>query len=685
MKWFYDIKIGTKLLSGFITVALIAGAIGAFGITRINQIKRGSDLLYHSVTVPLSDLSDISTSFEQVRIGARALVEAESAADKAQALEAVKKLRDGITERSAAYEKTLISDEGRKLFEEFKRSRQEYTQVLDRLIPLAQADKDAEAMALLNGDGKKAALAEQEALDKLQANKVKQAEQANQENTAVAGSAARLMTGLAVAGALLAIALGLFISRSITRPINACVEAANRIAAGETDVALDTTRSDETGILQGAMQRMVQAINALITDVNRLAEAAIGGKLSTRADAGQHQGDFRKIVAGVNETLDAVVTPLKVAAGYVDCISKGDTPPRITDEYRGDFNDIKNNLNTLIAATDSITAAAKEVAAGNLTVTITERSPSDELMRSLANMVTRLSEVVNDVKGAADNVAAGSQQMSASAEAMSEGATEQASAAEEASSSMEEMSANIRQNADNAMQTEKIAVKSSADALEGGKAVAQTVSAMKEIAGKISIIEEIARQTNLLALNAAIEAARAGEHGKGFAVVASEVRKLAERSQKAAAEISELSSSSVEVAERAGEMLTSMLPDIQKTAGLVQEISSASREQDSGAEQINRAIQQLDQVIQQNASAAEEMSATAEELAAQSEQLQDTISFFTVANTTASSKAPAIKERVPAKQKKPGIAAAKEQRLTHSGTVRPAVDLKLSDEGFESY
>uniref|UniRef100_C6E2Z6 Methyl-accepting chemotaxis sensory transducer n=1 Tax=Geobacter sp. (strain M21) TaxID=443144 RepID=C6E2Z6_GEOSM len=685
MNWFYNTKIGTKLLGGFITVALIAGAIGAFGITRINQIKRGSDLLYQNVTVPLSELSDISTSFQRVRINARAVVEAETAEDKTQALQTVKKLRDEITEKSASFEKTILSEEGRKLFQEFKNSRQEYTQVLDRLVPLAQADKDAEAMALLNGEGKKAALAEQDALDKLQASKVKQAEQANHSNTAVAASAARYMTGLAVAGALLAIALGLLISRSITRPINACVNAANQIAAGNTDVALDTSNTDETGVLQGAMQRMVQAINALIGDVNLLAEAAIGGKLTTRANIERHQGDFQKIVVGVNDTLEAVVAPLKMAAGYVDSISKGDTPPRITAEYRGDFNEIKNNLNTLIQATDNITTAAKEVADGNLTVTITERGANDELMRSLANMVARLSEVVNDVKGAADHVAAGSQQMSASAEAMSEGATEQASAAEEASSSMEQMSANIKQNADNAMQTEKIAVKSSADAQEGGKAVAQTVAAMKEIAGKISIIEEIARQTNLLALNAAIEAARAGEHGKGFAVVASEVRKLAERSQKAAAEISELSSSSVEVAERAGEMLTFMLPDIQRTAGLVQEISAASREQDSGAEQINRAIQQLDQVIQQNASSAEEMTATAEELAAQSEQLQETISFFKVANTSAGANAAVRQEKVATKQKKPAAAAAKGQRLTHSAVVRPTVDLKLSDDAFESY
>jgi len=195
---------------------------------------------------------------------------------------------------------------------------------------------------------------------------------------------------------------------------------------------------------------------------------------------------------------------------------------------------------------------------------------------------------------------------------------------------MEQVVSNIKQNADNAQQTEKIALKAAQDAKEGGKAVTETVFAMKEIANKISIIEEIARQTNLLALNAAIEAARAGEHGKGFAVVATEVRKLAERSQTAAGEINKLSGSSVEVAEKAGEMLTRIVPDIQRTAELVSEINAASNEQNSGAEQINKAIQQLDKVIQQNASATEQMASTSEELSSQAEQLQDTIEFFKV-------------------------------------------------------
>ena len=287
-------------------------------------------------------------------------------------------------------------------------------------------------------------------------------------------------------------------------------------------------------------------------------------------------------------------------------------------------------MQRMVEALNAITANAREVAKGNLLVDLKQRGPEDELMAALHAMVDKLKEVVMEVKSSADNVAGGSQQLAANAQEMSQGATEQAAAAEEASSSIEEMSSNIKQNADNAMQTDKIATKSALDAQEGGKAVAQTVAAMKEIASKISIIEEISRQTNLLALNAAIEAARAGEHGKGFAVVASEVRKLAERSQVAAAEISRLSSVSVEVAETAGNMLSKMLPDIQKTAELVQEITAASREQDTGAEQINKSIQQLDQVIQQNAGASEEMSSTAEELSSQAEQLQGIISFFKV-------------------------------------------------------
>jgi methyl-accepting chemotaxis protein len=337
---------------------------------------------------------------------------------------------------------------------------------------------------------------------------------------------------------------------------------------------------------------------------------------------------------------------------------------------------------------------AREVAKGNLDAKI-DLDQKDEigmLAAALKEMIGKLREIVTDVKNASENVSAGSSELNSAAQEMSQGATEQAAAAEQASSSMEEMASNINQNADNALQTEKIALKAAEDAKEGGNAVDQTVKAMKDIASKISIIEEIARQTNLLALNAAIEAARAGEHGKGFAVVASEVRKLAERSQQAAGEIGELSSSSVEVAERAGSLLAQILPDIQKTSELVQEITAASREQRTGADQINNAIQQLDQVIQKNAGASEEMASTAEELASQSESLASSMAFFRLSESSfglngkrnSSAKRAAIAH-------KPVKAVVQNTKKSSSGTdinidmSTRADELDKLDEDFVSY
>ncbi|MBI5076608.1 MAG: CZB domain-containing protein [Nitrospirae bacterium] len=294
----------------------------------------------------------------------------------------------------------------------------------------------------------------------------------------------------------------------------------------------------------------------------------------------------------------------------------------------------RNLLNLLGGEPAYIAEIAERISSGDLTMKLSSgRAQDTGIFASMKHMVEQLKGIVEDVKSAASNVAAGSREMSQNSQQMSQGASEQASSVEEVSSSMEEMASNIRQNAGNAQQTEKIAVKSVADAAESTRAVMDAVMAMKQIAEKISIIEEIARQTNLLALNAAIEAARAGEHGKGFAVVASEVRKLAERSQTAAVEISELSVSSMDVGERACDMLAKLVPDIQKTAELVQEINVASAEQNSSAEQINKAIQRLDHVVQQNAGAAEEMSSTAEELSAQAEHLQSAVEFFRIAES----------------------------------------------------
>ena len=459
---------------------------------------------------------------------------------------------------------------------------------------------------------------------------------------------------------------------AVINPLNVAAKYVDQISKGDIPEKITDNYNGDFNTIKNNLNQCIDAVNNLVADANLLSVAAVEGRLATRADASKHYGDYRKIVQGVNETLDAVIGPLNVAANYIDRISKGDIPEMITDKYNGDFDKIKNNLNLLINATNNVTDATKKIAQGDLNVSVAQRSDKDELMsalniliQALSNvtqmakkiaegdlnifvqersgkdelmfalklMVANLRQIVTEVKTATINVTKGAQEMSSTSEQISQGATEQAASAEEASSSMEEMASNIRQNAENAEQTEKIALKAASDAKEGGKAVEETVTAMKDISGRVSIIEEIARQTNMLALNAAIEAARAGEHGKGFAVVAAEVRKLAERSQTAAREITKLAGSSVEVAEKAGKLLTQMVPDIQKTAELVQEINAASNEQNTGASQINKAIQQLDQVIQQNAGASEEMASTAEELSSQAEQMQSSMDFFKLDNS----------------------------------------------------
>ncbi len=494
-----NLNIGAKLISGFVVVALIAGVLGLVGIRKIHQINVADKLLYEKITVPTAQLLTISTNFQKIRVNVLYVLRSSVRGEKEKLIEGIKEFQESIDKEASLFEKTILTEEGRKMFADFNRERANYYNLMDRLLQFSLADNVREVQALLDsGQFAKIAGEFSDTIDNLIDAKLAQAQKTSEENAATSAGATRLMTVVALAAVLLAVGMGVFISRAITRPIHEAVAVADALARGDLTISVVAKSRDETG----------------------------------------------------------------------------------------------------------------------------------QMMSSISNMVEKLKQVVGDVMGAASNVASGSQQLSATAQQLSQGATEQAASAEEISSSMEEMASGIRQNTDNAMQTEKIAVKSSVDTKEGGKAVTQTVAAMKEIATKIGIIEEIARQTNLLALNAAIEAARAGEHGKGFAVVASEVRKLAERSQAAAGEISGLSSRSVAIAEQAGEMLVQMVPDIQRTAELVQEICASSREQDSGAEQINKAIQQLDQVIQQNASASEQMASTSEELSSQAEQLSEAISFF---------------------------------------------------------
>jgi methyl-accepting chemotaxis protein len=367
------------------------------------------------------------------------------------------------------------------------------------------------------------------------------------------------------------------------------------------------------------------------------------------------------LIAGAAATWIALTISkgLSKVADLANAVALGDLDQRVNITTNDEIKDLVDTVNRMTENLRATAAVADKVADGDLTVETKPLSDKDTLGIALQRMVERLRGVVSDAISASDNVSAGSQELSAASEQVSQGATEQASSAEEASAAMEEMASNIKQNADNAAQTEKIARQSAHDAEVSGEAVSRAVEAMRTIAERIAIVQEIARQTDLLALNAAVEAARAGEHGRGFAVVASEVRKLAERSQTAATEIGAVSSDTVKAAQSAGEMLTTLVPNIRKTAELVSEISAACREQDIGASQINEAIQQLDKVTQQNASASEQMSATSEELAAQAEELQASIAYFRLSNAAHASRKAAPVVRLPTRAAKPASAPRK--------------------------
>ena len=410
-----------------------------------------------------------------------------------------------------------------------------------------------------------------------------------------------------------------------------------RIANG--DMAAEMAKASGDDQIHEWLVLLKRNVQALVVDAELLSKAAVEGRLGTRADASRHQGDFRKIIQGVNETLDAVIGPVEEVQRVMGAMEQGDLTAKISKDYQGDLqtlrNAVNNTANKLSLTIDDMVRVLEAAAQGDLTERITADFPGEFNRLKTASNTTldKLASTIADVLVASRNMVSASEQVSATAQSLSQGAAQQSASVEETSASMEQMTSSIAQNNENAKVTGDIATKTSKETVEGGAAVRETVAAMKQIAKKISIIDDIAYQTNLLALNAAIEAGRAGEHGKGFAVVAAEVRKLAERSQVAAEEISQLAGQSVGLAERAGNLLEAIVPSIQRTADLVQEIAAASAEQNTGVTQIDCAINQISQSVQQNAAASEELASTSEEVNAQAMELQAMMGFFTLAET----------------------------------------------------
>jgi len=849
------VTIRTKLIAAFSLMALIAAFIGYWGATKINEVNDADGVLYDQITSPLGDLANISTDFQKIRVLYRDMVTENDPKKIAQMIDERKALSLEIAKLIETYGKSVSTEKGRRIFENYKVAREQFLKDIPVIEELALQNKDEEAIIYMKGPLKKTVDEVVDQINELLKNKIKRGKGISDDNDLITNRAEVVMITLLILGVIAAIVLGLALAAQIKgivnkvlgqtnqlvdaavngklevrgnpeeinfefrdiivginstldaviKPLNVSAEYIEKISKGEIPAKITENYKGDFNVIKNNLNQCIDSLNglldemnrmssehekgdidavvevekflgsykvmakginemvgahiavkkkamgvftefgqgnfnatleqlpgkkrfindtieqvrhnlgALIEDANMLAQAAIDGKLATRADVSRHQGDFRKIVDGINNTLDTVIGPLKVTAEYIDKMSKGILPSKITDSYNGDFNLIKDNLNLLIDALQLVTESTKQVASGNLEVAINKRSDhdellgalnemikvntlvvsdikriangdltvdlkprsdKDELLKELANMVEQLRSTVSIVNVTADQVTEGSLEISSSAQELSQSANEQASSVEEVSSSIEEMTSIIDQNTDNAKQTEKISIKAAADISEGNKAVETTIAAMKEIAQKIVVITAIAEKTDLLAINAAIEAARAGEHGEGFAVVAAEVRKLAETSQEAAKEITKVAQSSVQIAEKSGELLRQIVPDIQNTSKLVQEIAAASLEQTSGTKQINAAITQMNTLAQQNASASEELASSAEELTSQAEQLKDVISFFKIPTATTAPKAkqPVLhtRTRISEKPVRKGVAIKLDRGVEH-------------DEGFEAY
>lgn len=644
-----NVKIAPKLLAGFLFIAVLAAAMGGYAALSLMGVNESSKAMYTNVLLPTKNINTMVIAFNQQRVMIRqALIHTESLYQSAYLTE-IKNANSTVLAQFNLVE-NIIPEKNRGSFEKLKTKYQNYEKLMTEAREKIEAgDRTNVIEALVRGNLQVAETETSKALEDFVFEVTSGASAISLQNTKTADSV--FMVTIIVAGVVLVLSVlaGVLIARSISKPIKKLTANVKLLAAGETDIKLsDITTKDEIGQMREALRTIIKAIKDLSEDTDMLISAAAEGQLSVRADADRHHGAYRKIVEGINATLDATINPIVESATVLNELANGNLNTSVKGDFAGDFAIVKNALNntieTLKGYIEDISFVLDQMAHGVLTAKIEKEYKGDfvALKDSINKSIRAFNDVLREIDTAAREVAMGTVQLSNGSQLISQGAAEQANSIEELKKSLEAVSEQTELNAERAGKANELSLVAKENAQKGNEKMKALQAAMQDIndssagiSNIIKVIDDIAFQTNILALNAAVEAARVGVHGKGFAVVAEEVRNLAARSAEAARQTTELIETSIEktntgtkMADETAKALLEIVGGVEKTVDLSGEIASASSAQSADIKRVSKGIEQLSQVVQTNSATAQEAAASSEELSSQADLLKKMVGRF---------------------------------------------------------